>query len=147
MEKQQTLTGWQARFAKFVLVGLSGTALDYSLFLVLKSSGWQTGVANIISASLGMFNNFYWNSQWTFCKPLEKSYSIQFIQYLIVSLIGLGINTMAIITLEESCEALAPNLQLGYILAKLLASGAAFVWNYIANLNWTFRENQPRAAS
>jgi putative flippase GtrA len=146
MEKQQTLIGWQARFAKFVVVGLSGTILDYSLFLFLKSWGWQTGIANMISASLGMFNNFYWNRQWTFSKPLDKSSGVQFIQYFIVSLIGLGINTMVIVAVEEPCEVMIPNAQLGCILAKLLATGAAFVWNYLANLNWTFHENQPRMA-
>ncbi len=146
MEKQQTLIGWQARFPKFILVGLFGTILDYSLFLFLKSWSWQSGIANIFSASVGMFNNFYWNRQWTFSKPLDKSCSVQFIQYFVVSLIGLGISTMVITAVEEPCEAMIPNAQSAYILAKLLATAAAFVWNYVANLNWTFREGQASVA-
>jgi putative flippase GtrA len=133
-------------FAKFILVGLSGTVLDYSLLFVLKSWDWPTVIANICSASLGMFNNFYWNRQWTFSKPQDKSYATQFVQYLIVSLIGLGINTFVLVTLEEPFEVIFPNAQMGFILAKVIATGTGFIWNYIANMNWTFRGGQTRVA-
>ena len=101
---------------------------------------------DIFSDSLGMFNNFYWNCQWTFSKLLEKLSGVQFIQYFSVSLIGLGINTMAVVAVEVPCETMIPNAQMAYIMAKLLATGAAFVWNYVANINWTFSEGQARVA-
>ena len=50
-----------ARMFKFMLVGFSGTVLDYSLLFLLKALGAPTLLANTCSASAGMLNNFYWN--------------------------------------------------------------------------------------
>ena len=55
-----------ARMFKFMLVGFSGTVLDYSLLFLLKALGAPTLLANTCSASAGMLNNFYWNRHWTF---------------------------------------------------------------------------------
>jgi len=135
-----------ARFSKFVLVGLSGTIMDYGLFLLLKDADWNSAFANVCAASLGMLNNFYWNRQWTFSGMRNKSSGVQFVQYFVVSLVGLAISTLVVVALEEPFEMRVANAQMAYIGVKLVASVAGFVWNYAANLNWTFREVQQRIA-
>jgi putative flippase GtrA len=84
-----------------MLVGFSGTVLDYSVLFLLKSFGTPTLLANSCSASLGMLNNFYWNRNWTFSKSTatSKSYGRQFLQFSAVSLIGLCINNLILVEL------------------------------------------------
>ena len=146
MIRLKKILGRHARFIKFMLVGFSGTTLDYSILLVLTSTGWSTLFANICSASPGMLNNFYWNKRWTFSEKVDKSFFRQFRQYFLISAIGLGINSLVLVLLENPFKVMSGNASLGLVLAKVTASGVAFVWNYVLNLKWTFKENRMRAA-
>ncbi len=137
-----------ARMFKFMLVGFSGTVLDYSLLFLLKSLGAPTLLANTCSFTVGMLNNFYWNRHWTFSRTsASKTYLHQFAQYLLVSLVGLGINNLLLVGLEAPLGALLGNAYLGFLLAKITATAGAFIWNYLANLSWTFREPTAPAAA
>ncbi len=131
-----------ARTLKFMLVGLSGTLLDYSLLFLLKAFGTPTLLANTCSASLGMLANFNLNRAWTFRgrARASKSYLRQFTQYLLVSLVGLGINNLLLVGLEAPLGAAFNPAGAGFLLAKLTATAGAFIWNYLANMTWTFRE-------
>jgi dolichol-phosphate mannosyltransferase len=133
-----------ARTLKFMLVGLSGTLLDYSLLFMLKAFGTPTLLANTCSASLGMLANFNLNRAWTFrCHArASKSYLRQFVQYLLVSLAGLGINNLLLVGLEAPLGAAFSHASAGFLLAKLTATAGAFIWNYLANMTWTFRETR-----
>ncbi len=137
-----------ARMFKFMLVGFSGTVLDYSLLFLLKALGVPTLLANTCSASAGMFNNFYWNRTWTFShSTASKTYMRQFMQFFTVSLVGLGINNLILVGLEAPLGALLGNTHPGFLLAKLTATAGGFIWNYLANMSWTFRETPPRLAA
>ncbi|HNB37390.1 MAG TPA: GtrA family protein, partial [Anaerolineales bacterium] len=54
------------RFARFLTVGAMGTFLDFGLLTVLKLAGLPTLIANSISFTAGLLNNFTWNRLWTF---------------------------------------------------------------------------------
>ena len=129
-----------SRFVKFLLVGCSGTALDYAVLFALKFLGTPTLLANVCSSSLGMMNNYYLNKNWTFSNFSTKSPRKQFGKYFIVSLIGLGINTMVLLSLEEPFESIFSHSAFGFMIAKVTATIVAFFWNYLANIAWTFKE-------
>lgn len=135
-----------ARMFKFMLVGFSGTVLDYSLLFLLKALGAPTLLANTCSASAGMLNNFYWNRKWTFSRSAaSKAYLRQFLQFFTVSLVGLGINNLILVGLEAPLGSLLGNANAGFLLAKITATAGGFIWNYLANISWTFQETMPRA--
>lgn len=128
-----------AKFIKFLLVGASGTLIDYGILLLLKSFGWQTLPANVISYSAGLVNNYYWNSHWTFVKKEDDRKLEQFCQFAIISLVGLGLNSLIVLTLEPRLNGISALSEYGLILAKMIATGIVLVWNYTANQMWTFQ--------
>jgi putative flippase GtrA len=89
----------------------------------------QTLPANVLSYSAGIANNYYWNRRWTFSYRRARGWFTQLFQFAAVSMVGLGLNSLLVIWLEDLC---------GLFLAKLLATGFVLLWNYNANRLWTF---------
>jgi len=127
------------RFARFLTVGALGTVLDFSLLAALKFAGLPTLLANSISFTAGVANNFTWNSLWTFADRRNGRWQARFLQFLLVSLIGLALNNAIVLLLETPLGALIGNTDLGYAPAKVIATGVVVFWNYFANRNWTFK--------
>ena len=92
---------WQ-RFARFLVVGLSGTALDFFILVALKAWGWPTGVSNVLSFSAGIVNNYTWNRRWTFADTQTTPHArlAQFAQFALVSGIDLALNTLLVLVVE-----------------------------------------------
>ncbi len=127
------------RFARFLTVGALGSFLDFGLLAALKAIGLPTLPANSISFTAGVVNNFTWNSLWTFSDRRTGRWQARFLQFLLVSLVGLALNNAIVLLLEAPLGALIQNPALGYAPAKVIATGVVVFWNYFANRNWTFR--------
>lgn len=120
------------RIIRFLTVGASGTTLDLVLFAALKQVfGWATLPANVVSFSAGILNNFTWNRLWTFADARTKRAYVQFLQFTVVSLGGLILNTLLVVLLEPRS---------GVAIAKILATGVVVCWNFCANRYWTFND-------
>ncbi|MBV6396098.1 MAG: hypothetical protein HFACDABA_01686 [Anaerolineales bacterium] len=128
-----------ARFERFLAVGALGTLLDFGLLAALKFAGLPTLLANSISFTAGVSNNFTWNSRWTFADRGDEKWQARFLQFLLVSLAGLALNNAIVLLIESPLGALIQNPDLGYAPAKIIATGVVVFWNYFANRNWTFR--------
>jgi len=139
------------RFLKFALVGLSGTLVDFLIFNVCISLlHFQAVIASVCSFSMGFLNNFTWNRLWTFPESKEKPFQSQFIKFLIVSLIGLGIRTPLFAVMEKPMIRFASSLfertsiplsatTIGHNLALGIAIIVVLFWNYFANRFWTYK--------
>lgn len=127
------------RFARFLTVGALGTALDFGLLAALKLAGLPTLLANSISFTAGVANNFTWNSLWTFADRRNGNWQARFFQFLLVSLVGLALNNAIVLLLEAPLGAMIGSTDFGYAPAKVIATGVVVFWNYFANRNWTFR--------
>ena len=127
------------RFARFLTVGALGTFLDFGLLTVFKLIGLPTLPANSLSFSAGVINNFTWNSRWTFADHRTGNWRARFIQFLLVSLVGLAINNAIVLLLEVPLGAMIGDAAWGYAPAKIVATGVVVFWNYFANRNWTFK--------
>ena len=46
----------------YVLIGVLGLGVDFGIFAILTHFKMQVEVANFISSSCGLINNFFWNS-------------------------------------------------------------------------------------
>ncbi len=126
------------RFGKFLLVGFSGTLVDFMLFFFLIFLGLSTLYANILSYSSGIINNFFWNHLWTFKTNNNKPFNT-FAKFLLVSLVCMALNTGGTVFLEMPFSKLRGNANSAAMLAKLAATGLVIIWNYLMNRFWAFK--------
>ncbi|NDJ86303.1 MAG: GtrA family protein [Chloroflexi bacterium] len=136
IETQRSETG---RLLRFMAVGLSGTMVDFTLLTLLKEAFLlPTLVANTLSFSAGLTNNFTWNRLWTFADARSDNIIQQFLQFATVSIIGLVLNNLIVLSLEAPLDTLLGTAGYGYLPAKVCAAGFVFLWNFTANRYWTF---------
>ncbi len=74
------------RISRFLTVGAVGTLLDFGLLTVLKLTGLPTILANSLSFTAGLLNNFTWNRLWTFNDKIQNDWRRQFAQFTLVRL-------------------------------------------------------------
>lgn len=126
-----------ARLARFLSVGAGGTALDITLLTLLKTAGVATLPATVAGFSAGVVNNYTWHRLWTFADRPRGTVPTQFLQFLVVSAVGLLLNSGIVPALELLFEPWLPGW--GYLPAKMVATGVVVFWNFGANALWTFQ--------
>jgi len=121
------------KIIKYGAVGIIGTILDIgTTHLLIEYSTLNPVIASVFGFILGVCNNFFLNKFWTFKNTSKKTHK-QAITFLLVSLVGLGLNT-AVFSISYDF------FHLHHIIGKLIASGLVFAWNFLANYFITFRE-------
>lgn len=137
------------RFIRFALVGISGGVVDFTVFNLLASVlGLPSAIAQAISFTLAVINNFIWNRLWTYPETRKTSAAKQLIQFSLVNVIGLGIRTLLFSIIEKYFINLAalivPNLLtptiVGHNLTLAFVILVVMLWNYFANRYWTFKD-------
>lgn len=129
------------RLTRFLTVGAVGTLLDFSILTLLKLAGMPTLFANSLSFTAGLLNNFTWNRLWTFGDTLHADWRKQLAQFTLVSLIGLAVNNLIVLSLENLFGTILGAPEWAYLPAKVIATGVVVFWNYFANRMWTFKNN------
>ncbi len=136
------------RFVKFAIVGALGALTDFAVLnTLIQFLGMLEEIANVFSFSAAVAQNFVLNRLWTFPESQERSLRRQLVQFIMVSLIGLAINTLIFSFIHRSLEPywidLLADPKLGHLIsynfAKLLAIGVVLFWNFSANRLWTYR--------
>lgn len=119
-------------FLKYSAVGASGTVIDVGLlYLLVEYSHLDVLVATTISFVAAVINNFTWNKLWTFANR-DSNIRKQFIKFLLVSLVGLVLNTFFMFVFVRI-------FVIWYIIAKLMTSFIVLSWNFLGNKYWAFR--------
>jgi putative flippase GtrA len=141
------------RFAKFLIIGVMGTVLDFGIFTLLKKVfGFSTPISNSVSVSIAVLNAFLWNRYWMYPDSRSKPMFQQLTSFVVINLIGWGTNTLITTFLEAPFGVwvgrLSPALsEYGAWFAKALATGVVLFWNFLANRYITFgdvgKKNQP----
>jgi putative flippase GtrA len=129
------------RFLKFATVGTIGAAVDFGVLnCLVLGFGIAKEYANVVSVCCAIVSNFIWNRLWTFPESRDLPLHTQFVQFLIVNLIGLGINQFVFLKADEWLFAdLLPH-PFDYNAAKALAIVVVLFWNFFVNRRWTYRE-------
>ena len=140
IESYQPALRERQRVGRFLVVGASGTVLDFVLLTLLKALGLATLPANTLSFSAGIVNNFLLNRWWTYADARAKPVGVQFGQFALVSLIGLLLNNGIMLLLDAPISNLLSGATWSYMLAKILATAVVIVWNFVANRYWTFND-------
>ena len=127
------------RFLKFATVGAFGMVVDLSILNLLVSlAEWPLVAANSVSFSCAVLSNFTWNRLWTYPESRNRPIRSQLPQFLLVNLVGLGINNLVLLGLHSVFKAFLPT-PYDYNAAKICAIGIVLFWNFFANRLWTYR--------
>ncbi len=119
------------KFIKFGIVGFSGLIIDFSITYLLRNIiKINQFIANACGFLIAASSNYALNRIWTF-QSHNPHITEEYIKFIIISLIGLGINTLVLFILVKK-------LQWNFYFSKLFAIGSATIWNFFANLLYTF---------
>jgi len=123
---------FSSQLLKFALVGITGMGLDFGTTWLLKEKvKINKFIANATGFSIAVVNNFILNKYWTFDNqnPIATE---QFIKFLVISIVGLGINSLLLYILLKKIKG-------NFYLVKLAVIGLVFFWNFSANYLYTFK--------
>ena len=121
---------WQ--FAKFGLVGVLNTSIDFGVLnLLIAMMGVTSGVGiiliNATSFSTAVGNSYFWNKDWVFPEGKKAN----FVTFVVVTLIGLSINTLIVYGLTTYVSPiLVGSDKLWANFAKVLATLLSLIWNF-----------------
>lgn len=116
---------------RFVVVGGANTAIDFLLLFLFTGLGVNKIVANYLSTGIALLFSFFANKQFTF-KNKSGNAKKQFALFLVVTLAGLWILQPIVIWLSTSAlEPYITNEAANLFVAKLIATVASLIWNYL----------------
>ncbi|MGH7218319.1 MAG: GtrA family protein [Candidatus Microsaccharimonas sp.] len=127
---------------RFAVVGGANTAIDFAVLFALTFAGVDKIVANYASTSVALIFSFFANKSFTF-KDKSGNAKKQFVAFLIITLAGLWVLQPIIIWISTS--ALAPHISseaVNLFIAKLIATVASLVWNYLLYSRLVFKKNE-----
>ena len=144
------------RFLKFAAVGTLGAVIDFGLLnLLVQLAGFPKVLANTCSFTAAVISNFIWNRLWVYPETRGEPLRKQFVQFSVVNVAGLAINTAVFYGSDRwllgqagllagpvGALALATGMahfDLAYNGAKVIATGVVLFWNFSINRLWTFR--------
>ena len=123
---------FSSQLLKFALVGITGMGLDFGTTWLLKEKiKINKFMANAAGFCIAVVNNFMLNKYWTFDNqnPIATE---QFVKFLVISIVGLGINSLLLFILLKKSKG-------NFYLVKLAVIGLVFFWNFSANYLYTFK--------
>jgi len=129
------MASWIARkmsmqFIKYCMIGVSGVIVDFVLYcLMIQVLHWDYQVANFISASAGIANNYWWNRKWTF-KSKDHPWT-RFLRFYAVGLVGLVLSAVSLYFLIEYAEQ-------GEVVAKVITLMVIVLLQYNLNKRFSF---------
>ena len=123
------------QFIKFAVVGFLSTIIDWGTYLLLtRYAATFYLTAKVLSFSVSVINSYVLNRRWTF-RSTEPKRLHQFSKFLIVAVVGLGLNTL-IMYVAVSC------FEFSDLIGLVLATIIVVFWNFLANKFYTFKNSQ-----
>ncbi|MCI1665654.1 MAG: GtrA family protein [Atopobiaceae bacterium] len=122
-----------AQFLKFGVVGVIAFAIDYGILMLLTQIfGMDAVVAAAISFTVSVIFNYVASMRFVFTHRQDLSKRKEFVIFVILSVIGLGINEVCmwagVATLGDSA--------LMITISKLFATFIVMIWNFFNRKKW-----------
>lgn len=109
--------------------------VDFFLTWVFKEQfSVNKFIANAIGFSAAVTSNYFINRRWTF-KSTEAQISKQFVGFIVVSVVGLLLNTFFVFSFNNL-------LLIPFYISKVMAICCVFFWNYTANFLLVFKKSK-----
>ncbi|NQU32692.1 MAG: GtrA family protein [Bacteroidetes bacterium] len=123
------------KFLKFGVVGFSGLFVDFGItYLTKEKLNVPKYFANAIGFITAATSNYFLNRVWTF-ESDNPEVMVEFTEFFLISLIGLGINTLILWILVSK-------FKMNFYVAKVFAIALVTVWNFLANAFITFNPDR-----
>jgi len=118
--------------ARFSIVGVINTLIDFAVFFFLV---WGIDLhvvpANVCAFAAGVTNSYFANKHWSFRHRRSRlGTGVQLPLFVAVNLGGMALSTLIVWGLADVVPLVA---------AKVLATGASFVWNFIGSRQLVYR--------
>ena len=119
------------QLVKYVLIGVLGLVVDFGIYTILTHFKMNVEIANIISSTCGIINNFLWSSYTNF--KVHDRMILRFISYFIVGQITTVFTTVSLFIFVT---------KLGYphLIVKIVATFVATLIQFVINKVVTFRK-------
>ena len=129
------------QLVKFGIVGASSTAINFAVLNLMLIALHQGKYVSVVAAFLvSVVNGYIWNKRWTFREAQVKAVHTQFVQFLLVNLVGLGLNLLIIRLISGPLESdFHFSMVIATNVAELVATAVVVMWNFTANRLWTFK--------
>ncbi len=125
---------------RFIIVGGANTAIDFAILFLLVNLGVNKIVANFVSTGVALIFSFFVNKSFTF-KNTDKNAKKQFAIFLAVTLFGLWVIQPIVIWVSEMIlDPYIANENITLFIAKLIATVASLVWNYLFYSRLVFKK-------
>lgn len=116
---------------KFGIVGIIAFVIDYAvLFVLVEFFHMDSIAAATISFTVSVIFNYLASMKYVFVGRKDQSRRQQFIIFVVLSVIGLGINDGIMWLLNQFLESMMPNYY--YMFSKIVATAVVMVWNFIS---------------
>jgi putative flippase GtrA len=120
------------KFFKFGIVGVSGTAVDFGVTYLLKERGrLNKYFANSCGFMVAVSTNYFFNRIFTFESHGEVT--TQYLKFVSIGIIGMAMNNYFIYLFDKK-------FGFNFYFSKLLATFIVMIWNFGANLLFTFNQ-------
>lgn len=138
--------GFFFQLSKFGLVGVTNTVIDlgiYNLFIFISdvSSGYLIAVFKSFAVLAAIINSYIWNKFWSFEHKDTGNVGEEFMQFLLVSLIGLLLNVGITSLVVNVIGAPAGMSEKAWAnVGGLTASILVLTWNFIGYKFFVFKK-------
>lgn len=155
--KVQEKSNLKGQISKFAIVGILNTLIDVVIVNILVLNlGLDPVISNIVGVSVAVVNSYAMNKYWTFGDKKKEHLAEQFGLFVLLSLVGLAINTVVFKFLLDLwvwpgafANTLVGTLSLDSVFseefvtlnfAKAWAIGVSMFWNFISYRKWAFKD-------
>lgn len=134
----QTARREAQRFLRFLAVGAVGFVFDTgTLTLLAFATSMDRRLAKGIAFCVAVASNFVLNRYWTYRESRSKRVMTQMSQFMLTSVVGLGINVAVFGAVEHALAGKLDAVLVLYV-AQACAVGTALVWNFGSNRFLTY---------
>ncbi|WP_373212109.1 GtrA family protein [Ruminococcus sp. 5_1_39BFAA] len=114
-----------AQILRFGIVGGTAFVIDYGVMVALTEIfGINYLVSSGISFCVSVIYNYVLSTHWVFDVAKKRKKSEEFVVFLVLSIIGLGINELLMWLLVDKAKII-------YLLSKIFATAIVMVYNFI----------------
>ena len=120
------------QLVKYVLIGILGLVVDFGTYWILTDININVEIANMISSTCGIINNFFCNSYTNF--KVHNRMFLRFVSYFLVGQITIVFTTISLFIF-------ATKLGFSHLIVKVIATIVATLIQFVLNKFVTFRKN------
>ena len=120
------------QLVKYVLIGILGLVVDFGTYWILTDININVEIANMISSTCGIINNFFCNSYTNF--KVHNRMFLRFISYFLVGQITIVFTTISLFIF-------ATKLGFPHLIVKVIATVVATLLQFVLNKFVTFRKD------